>query len=102
MHIRGGAIEKAELLNMFFFFVKWVFDGSDSLFTPRSLSQVLLENLGATDSRVPFFFPPPCMSVVLCINIILLVMGKISQSLVDSLLHYLFFLPGSALTSMGC
>lgn len=64
-----------------------MFDGGDSLFTPRSLSQVLLENLGAIDSRVSFFSPPPlCASVVLCVNIILLVMGKISQSLVDSLI----------------
>lgn len=88
-HISGAVIDKPELLTCFF--VKWVFDGSDSLFTPRSLSQVLLENPGATHSRVSFF-PPLCVSVVLCVNIILLVTGKISHSLVDSLIpSFLFF-----------
>lgn len=59
VHISGAVIDKPELLTCLF--VKWVFDGSDSLFTPRSLSQVLLENLGATDCRVSFFPSTLCV-----------------------------------------
>lgn len=55
--VRGGVIERTWTFGTFFssIFLKPVFDSSDSLFTPRSLSQVLLENLGATHCGASLF-----------------------------------------------